>query len=151
MMAPNHALFGVTAYTALPLVGVDAPLAGLTWALYGALIPDIDHHTSWAAQLVDPWGRWFKRLLGVKHRGITHHWWFLVVVLAGALVFSTSKGRHDDALSLIPFGVGWASHIIGDEIPDTGGNFEWKIVRPLLWLAFFAVLVWAHLLGRSFV
>lgn len=132
-MGPTHALFGVTAYVALPLLGVPAPLAYVGWAAGAALLPDIDHHASTVSKFLGPVARGFRRLSGARHRGLTHQWWFAVAVVALVAVWRPA---------LIPaVAVGYGSHIVGDQIPRTGGWLENRVVRPGLWLALPAALV----------
>jgi membrane-bound metal-dependent hydrolase YbcI (DUF457 family) len=138
-MGPTHALFGVTSYVALPLLGVPAPLIGVGWAAGSALLPDIDHHDSTVTHFLGPIARGFRWVTGARHRGLTHQWWFLGLVLIAVAAWRP--------LLLLPVGIGWGSHLVGDHIPRTGGFLENRIVRPLLWVALAGALLAGHVFG----
>ncbi|MBM7624070.1 metal-dependent hydrolase [Sporohalobacter salinus] len=86
-------------------------------AILGALIPDIDHINSHIANKFKPLS-WFIKLLGIKHRGITHS--LLGLILFSLLVKKLfyldwiSQGWY---YSLI---LGYISHLIADMFNSTG-------------------------------
>lgn len=86
-------------------------------AIFGALIPDIDHINSRIGNKLKPISKLIK-LLGVKHRGITHS-------LLGIIIFSflikklfylnwISQGWYYSLL------LGYISHLIADMFNSTG-------------------------------
>lgn len=144
MMSHNHALSGVAVYVALPILGVPAPLAAAGWAAGAAMFPDIDHPSSTVSKFLGPVARGFRWVTRAKHRGLTHTWAFLGLVLVAVALWRP--------LLLIPIGVGYACHIVGDWVfdgraklhPKTAGWLEKKVLRPLMWAWLPAAVFVAH-------
>lgn len=141
MMGPTHALFGATSYAALPLVGIPAPLIGLPVAAIAALLPDLDLKQSTASKFLGPVGR-LVRLFAGGHRKHTHRWWLLGLIILVLAIFAVQW--------VLPVAVGYASHLIGDQIPDTDSWLE-RLIGLALWVALPAVLLYGHLLDRQVI
>src|SRR4051812_14632718 len=72
MMARSHVVVGVASWiVAAPLLHLPpADLTGVALAVFGALLPDIDHPQSWVGRRIRPVSTALAAALG--HRGITH-------------------------------------------------------------------------------
>lgn len=120
-MAGSHIALGAAAWFAaaprLDLPALDPALLGL--AVFGALLPDIDHPKSWVGKALWPVSRVFARLLG--HRGITHS--ALAVVGCTALLLS-----QDVPLAITaPLVVGYLSHLGADLLTPAGLRLAWPL------------------------
>lgn len=141
MMGPTHALFGATCYAALPIIGVNAPLIGLPVAAIAALLPDLDLKQSTASKFLGPVGRGVRVFSG-GHRKHTHQWWLLALIAFALAIWAIHW--------LLPVVVGYASHLIGDKIPDTDSWME-RLIAAVLWVALPASLIYGHALGQRVI
>jgi inner membrane protein len=119
MMAGSHVVVGLAAWTwAAPHLGfpVLAPIA-LGSAAVGALLPDIDHPSSWLGRRLRVISRPLAALMG--HRGGTHS---LIAVLA-CLVFMRWEGLRRAMID--PLVVGYLSHLAADLLTSSGLRLAW--------------------------
>lgn len=91
MIKRTHIALGVVSI--LPLIG-RVNLIYIPFGLIGAVFPDYDYK------------------IGLKHRGITHTFLFLILSAAVMLIISPQ-------LALI-WGISYLTHLIGDSITKTG-------------------------------
>ncbi|MFC3124058.1 metal-dependent hydrolase [Pseudoroseomonas globiformis] len=121
MMAGSHVALGAAAWlAAAPLFAQPAvaPLP-LAVAALGALMPDIDHPSSWVGKRCRPFSLLLTRLLG--HRGATHS------LLAAAACFWLLL-RPELPLTLsAPFVVGYLSHLGADLLTPGGLRLAWPL------------------------
>lgn len=121
MMAGSHIALGAAAWFAagprLGLPALDPTMLGL--AVFGALLPDIDHPKSWVGKRLRPFSNVCAMLLG--HRGITHS--LLAVVACGALLLSQSVPMAITA----PLVVGYLSHLGADLLTPQGLRLAWPL------------------------
>lgn len=118
-MAGSHVVLGVVAWTwTAPHLGLSAldPLA-LALASTGALLPDIDHPSSWVGRRLRVISRPLAATIG--HRGITHS---LIAVLA-CLVFLRWEGLSRVVID--PLVVGYLSHLAADLLTTGGLRLAW--------------------------
>jgi hypothetical protein len=141
MMGPTHALFGATTYAALPIIGVPAPLIGLPIAAISALLPDLDLRQSTASKFLGPIGSGV-RLFSGGHRKRTHQLWLVGLLIIALIIWAP--------LFAMPVGVGYISHLIGDQIPDTDSWLE-RLIAAVLWVALPAALIYGHVLDRQVI
>lgn len=121
MMAGSHIALGAAAWFAaaprLGLPALDPALLGL--AVFGALLPDIDHPKSWVGKRVRPVSNLFGAVFG--HRGVTHS--LLAVVGCAVLLL-----RQDVPLAIIaPLVVGYLSHLAADLLTPAGLRLAWPL------------------------
>lgn len=131
MNGHTHALCGATtvalANTIHPFLMPHlwhAVPAGATLALgagiLGALLPDIDANESSIKHELGLAGSAISgglRLLGVKHRGLTHTGLVAALTLVAAVIVGRHFGFADTGLA---FGLGYLSHLIADGMTLTG-------------------------------
>jgi inner membrane protein len=123
VMAGSHVVLGVAAWTwAAPHLGLPAvdPLA-LGLAALGALLPDIDHPSSWVGRRARIISRPLAAMIG--YRGVTHS---LVAVLA-CLVFLRWEGLRRAVID--PLIVGYLSHLAADLLTTRGLRLAWPSAR----------------------
>jgi inner membrane protein len=121
MMAGSHIALGAAAwFAAAPRLGLPAlePVS-LGLAVFGALLPDIDHPKSWVGKRVWPVSAVVSRLFG--HRGLTHS----LLAIAGCLALLLSD-RFSIALSA-PLVVGYLSHLAADLLTPGGLRLAWPL------------------------
>jgi inner membrane protein len=120
-MAGSHVVVGLAAWTlAAPHLGLPIldPLAlGLT--TIGALLPDIDHPSSWVGRRVWVVSRPLAAMIG--HRGVTHS---LVAVFA-CLAFLRWQGVSRAVVD--PLVVGYLSHLGADLMTTSGLRLAWPL------------------------
>lgn len=132
MLGHTHALFGLTILAAVQaLTGFVAPQppSGLVLcagaAILGSLAPDLDAEDSAIKRELGAAGTVVSqglRLVGVKHRGLTHRGLVAGLVLA----LSWGLGRHLGYPEVgLAFGLGYLSHLVAD-------GLTWHGI-PLLW------------------
>jgi inner membrane protein len=119
MIVSSHIALGVASWTAL-CRGEGLPLAevDLLWAAVGALLPDLDHPSSWVGRRLRLVSVPVRLLFG--HRGLTHS----LLAAAGGLALLHWQGLDGKAAPLV---VGYLSHLAGDACTPSG--------VPLLWPA----------------
>ncbi|MDQ1079148.1 inner membrane protein [Pseudoroseomonas cervicalis] len=121
MMAGSHIALGAAAwFVAAPRLGLpalDPALLGL--AVFGALLPDIDHPKSWLGKRLRPVSTVFATLFG--HRGVTHS--LLAVVGCAVLLL-----RQEVPLAIAaPLVVGYLSHLAADLLTPAGLRLAWPL------------------------
>jgi inner membrane protein len=122
-MAGSHVVIGAAAWTwAAPHLGLSAldPLA-IALSMAGALLPDIDHPSSWVGRRLSLISRPLAATMG--HRGITHSF---VAVIAG-LVFLHWEGIR--RASVDPLVVGYLSHLAADLLTTSGLRLAWPLAK----------------------
>lgn len=122
MMAATHVLAGTAAWTGV--AWLDGGLArpdGLAAAALGALLPDIDHPSSWFGRRVRSVSVPLAMVFG--HRGITHSLLAVVGCLFGLLIL----GRGAIAPAVL---VGYLSHLLCDSLTKGGVPLLWPWRRP---------------------
>jgi inner membrane protein len=119
MMAGSHVVVGLAAWSwAAPHLGLPVldPLA-LGSVAIGALLPDIDHPSSWVGRRLPMISRPLAAMLG--HRGVTHS---LIAVIA-CLVFLRWEGVRRTVID--PLVVGYLSHLAADLLTTSGLRLTW--------------------------
>lgn len=122
-MAGSHVVVGLAAWTwAAPHLGIPVldPLA-LGFAAIGALLPDIDHPSSWVGRRMWVISRPLAAMIG--HRGVTHS---LIAVLA-CLVFLRWEGLRRTVTD--PLVVGYLSHLAADLLTTSGLRLAWPSAK----------------------
>lgn len=123
MQAINHQLTTASAYyiamTSLPSVTSWMSFTGLGFAMFGALLPDIDTRHSRVGRVVPFLSIPIQALFG--HRGALHSLLACALVLWGAMTL-----EFPWALSLT---FGYVSHLIGDACTKAGVNFFWPLTK----------------------
>lgn len=122
-MAGSHVVLGAAAWTwAAPHLGLPAldPLA-IALSMAGALVPDIDHPSSWVGRRLRVISRPLAATIG--HRGITHSF---VAVIAG-LLFLQCEGVRRAAID--PLVIGYLSHLAADLLTTSGLRLTWPSPR----------------------
>ncbi|MFC7609359.1 metal-dependent hydrolase [Teichococcus aestuarii] len=125
MMAGSHIALGAAAWFAaaprLGLPALDPALLGL--AVFGALLPDIDHPKSWVGKKLWPVSLLCARLLG--HRGITHS----ALAVLGCTVLLLSQ---DVPMAITaPLVVGYLSHLGADLLTPAGLRRHGRCGAPM--------------------
>lgn len=124
MMVVSHVLVGAAAWVVAVKVGgmghgdIDALALGA--AMAGALLPDIDHPSSWLGRRLWPVSKPLSLLLG--HRGLTHS---LLAVAGGLALIHAAQPNTAIARLVEPLVVGYLSHLAADALTPAG--------VPLLW------------------
>ena len=119
VMAGSHVVLGAAAWIwAAPHLGMPVldPLAVAVCAI-GALLPDIDHPSSWVGRRLRVISRPLAATIG--HRGVTHS---LVAVVA-CLVFLRWQGLSRAVID--PLLVGYLSHLAADLLTTGGLRLAW--------------------------
>ncbi|HWL81864.1 MAG TPA: metal-dependent hydrolase [Roseomonas sp.] len=121
MMAGSHIALGAAAWFAaaprLGLPALDPAMLGL--AVFGALLPDVDHPKSWVGKLLRPVSTVLATVLG--HRGVTHS--LVAVVGCAALLV-----RQNVPLAITaPLVVGYLSHLAADLLTPGGLRLAWPL------------------------
>jgi inner membrane protein len=122
-MAGSHVILGAAAWTwAAPHLGLPAvdPLA-IALSMAGALLPDIDHPSSWVGRRLRVISRPLAATIG--HRGITHSF---VAVIAGLMVLRWEGVRRG---AIDPLAVGYLSHLAADVLTTSGLRLAWPSPR----------------------
>ncbi len=123
MMARSHMVLGAAAWIwAAPHLGLpslDPPAIGL--AIIGALLPDIDHPSSWVGRRLRVISRPLAATLG--HRGVTHS---AVAVLVCLVVLHWQGFRR---ATIDPLVVGYLSHLAADLLTTGGLRLAWPSPR----------------------
>ena len=119
VMAGSHVVVGLAAWTwVAPHLGLPVLDArALGFAAAGALLPDIDHPSSWVGRRLPMISRPLAAMIG--HRGVTHS---LIAVLA-CLVFLRSEGVRRSVID--PLVVGYLSHLAADLLTTSGLRLTW--------------------------
>ncbi len=123
MMAGSHVLVGMAAWT-LAAPALHQPViepACLALAACGALLPDIDHPSSWVGRRARVVSRPLAAVFG--HRGITHS---LLAVLGMVVLLEHYRvGRE----TVAPAAVGYLSHLAADGLTPRGLRLAWPARR----------------------
>lgn len=123
MMAGSHVVVGLAAWTwAAPHLGLPPldPLAlGLT--TIGALLPDIDHPSSWVGRRLRVISRPLAAMIG--HRGVTHS----VLAVIACRAFLRWQGLRRAMID--PLVVGYLSHLAADLVTTSGLRLAWPSKR----------------------
>jgi inner membrane protein len=122
-MAGSHVVVGVAAWAwAAPHLGLPAldPLM-LGLVALGALLPDIDHPTSWVGRRARIISRPLAATVG--HRGVTHSF---VAVLACVLILRW-EGLNRRVID--PLVVGYLSHLAADLLTTSGLRLAWPLPK----------------------
>ena len=124
MLARSHVVVGIASWVvAAPLLHLPpAGLGGTALAVFGALLPDIDHPQSWVGRRTRPVSTALAASLG--HRGVTHS--ALAVVLLVMLLLHGGL-RHASVAALA---VGYLSHLAADMLTPRGLRLAWPL-RPV--------------------
>jgi inner membrane protein len=137
MVGKTHVVFGLTnlavADIATRLIqphlvqGIPAgPLLCICAAIAGSLAPDLDSQegSQFQYELGETGQAISKlfRLLGVKHRGLTHYGITTLIVMVVSALLAWWAGYLDVGLA---FGLGYLSHVFADSMTVAG--------TPLLW------------------
>lgn len=121
MMAGSHVVVGAAAWIwAAPHLGLASldPLAlGLT--TIGALLPDIDHPSSWLGRRVPMVSRPLAAMIG--HRGVTHS----VLAVLMCLAFLRWQGFRRAVID--PLAIGYLSHLGADLLTTSGLRLAWPL------------------------
>lgn len=121
MMAGSHIALGAAAwFVVAPRFGLPAlePVS-LGLAVFGALLPDIDHPKSWIGKRVWPVSAVFARAFG--HRGLSHS--LLAIAGCAALLLATDLPVGLTA----PLVVGYLSHLAADLLTPAGLRLTWPM------------------------
>jgi inner membrane protein len=123
MMAGSHVVVGLAAWTWMaPHLGLPSldPLA-LGLATIGALLPDIDHPSSWVGRRLRLISRPLAATIG--HRGVTHS---AVAVLVCLMIL---RGQSFHRATIDPLVVGYLSHLAADLLTTSGVRLAWPSPR----------------------
>jgi inner membrane protein len=123
MMAGSHVVVGVAAWGwVAPHLGL-APLdaVSLALAIGGALLPDIDHPSSWVGRRARIVSRPLAAMLG--HRGFTHS----ILAVVGCAMLLRWHGVHRGIVA--PVVVGYLSHLGADLLTSSGLRLAWPLQR----------------------
>ncbi|WP_426960189.1 metal-dependent hydrolase [Muricoccus radiodurans] len=120
-MAGSHIALGAAAWlAAAPHLGLSAASPTcLGLAVFGALLPDIDHPKSWAGQRIRPVSHLIAKIFG--HRGITHS--LLAVAACAWLALQQQASPH----LAWPLTVGYLSHLGADLLTPRGLRLLWPV------------------------
>jgi inner membrane protein len=121
VMAGSHVVFGIAAWTwVAPHLGLPTldPRA-LVLATIGALLPDIDHPSSWVGRRLWLISRPLAAMIG--HRGVTHS----VVAVAGCLMLLRWQGFSRSMID--PLVIGYLSHLAADLLTSSGLRLAWPL------------------------
>ncbi|WP_109107836.1 metal-dependent hydrolase [Azospirillum sp. TSO35-2] len=121
-MASSHIIVGgATWFYVSTRFGVAFDVVAFGAAIVGSLAPDIDHPKSTLGQLLRPLSSWISRVFG--HRGVTHS----ALAIAGCLWVLHEYTAYSRLL--IPFIVGYLTHLGGDLLTPAGLPLLWPIKR----------------------
>ena len=123
MMARSHVAVGLASWiVAAPLLHLS-PLdpVELGLAVAGALLPDIDHPSSWVGRRSRPVSTLVARLLG--HRGVTHS----ALAVAALIALLMRHGYSRDITAALA--VGYLSHLAADLLTPRGLRLAWPFRR----------------------
>jgi inner membrane protein len=122
-MAGSHVVVGLAAWTwVAPHLGLPSlDLQALGLAAIGALLPDIDHPSSWVGRRLRLISRPLATVIG--HRGMTHS---AVAVLA-CLMGLRWQGFHRSTID--PLVIGYLSHLAADLLTTSGVRLAWPSPR----------------------
>lgn len=122
MMVVSHVVLGVSAWALAQRAGLVVPLGpeGAAAAALGALLPDIDHPSSWLGRRLWPISKPISMVLG--HRGLTHS---LLAVTGGLAVLMLAEPGRGLVRLAEPLALGYLSHLAADALTPAG--------VPLLW------------------
>lgn len=150
MMASSHLVVGAAAWLfASSKLGLAFDPVALGVAAVGALAPDIDHPRSALGRLLRPVSTVVSFVFG--HRGVTHS---ALAVLACAWLL-TAYGAQNSLL--LPFLVGYVSHLAGDLLTPAGLPLLWPLKRrrtfsfPVMKTGGFSEQVVATVLGSFLI
>jgi inner membrane protein len=119
VMAGSHVVVGIAAWTLV------APRLGLPWldplalglTTLGALLPDIDHPSSWVGRRVPVISRPLAAMIG--HRGITHSALAVLACLIVLRLQGVSRAVIDPPV------IGYLSHLGADLLTSRGLRLAW--------------------------
>ncbi|MBP2292655.1 inner membrane protein [Azospirillum rugosum] len=122
MMASSHIIVGgATWFYVSTRLGMPFDAAAFGVAILGSLAPDIDHPKSTLGQWVKPLSLLVSAIFG--HRGITHS----TLAIAACLWFLHEHAAYSHII--IPFLVGYLTHLAGDLLTPAGLPLLWPIKR----------------------
>ncbi|MBI3446451.1 MAG: metal-dependent hydrolase [Magnetospirillum sp.] len=122
MMVVSHVVLGASAWVAAGSLGLmpKSGAEGAVIAALGALLPDLDHPSSWLGRRLWVIAKPLSLLVG--HRGITHS---LLAMAAGVALLTALRPAPGLARLIEPLALGYLSHIAADALTPAG--------VPLLW------------------
>ena len=121
-MASSHIIVGgATWFYLSSRYGMAFDPVAFGAAILGALAPDIDHPKSTLGQMVKPLSTAISNIFG--HRGVTHS----ALAIAGCLWVLHEHAAYQHLL--IPFIVGYLTHLAGDLLTPAGLPLLWPIKR----------------------
>ena len=126
-MARSHVALGLASWiVAAPLLHLS-PLdpVELGLAVAGALLPDIDHPSSWVGRRSRPVSTVVARLLG--HRGVTHS----ALAVAALVALLMHHGYSRDITAALA--VGYLSHLAADLLTPRGLRLGWPFRKTWGW------------------
>ncbi|MBO1075299.1 metal-dependent hydrolase [Roseomonas marmotae] len=121
MMAGSHIALGAAAwFVAAPRFGMPAldPVS-IGLAVFGSLLPDIDHPKSWVGKRVWPISLICGRIFG--HRGMTHS----LIAISGCIALLLSEQLS--VAFTAPLVVGYLSHLAADLLTPGGLRLAWPL------------------------
>lgn len=120
MMAMSHVVIGGSAWGLAVATGVGThdPRA-FALAIFGSLLPDIDHPKSWLGRKVPFLSVPISALFG--HRGITHS---LLAISFWLFVMTTQPGWMG-----LPLALGYLSHLLADSLTPAGVPLLWPVKK----------------------
>ncbi len=137
MLARNHLPFAAATYLLVaPAVGISWPiaLATLPFAMFGGLLPDVDHPNSLLGQKLPGVSHLIRRVLG--HRGGTHSLLAVLALSLGLARATTYLHVTDSFLLTLLLAassailIGYLSHLAADALTKTGVPLLWPLRRP---------------------
>ena len=124
MMVGSHVVVAASAWILAQRAGLAAPLGpeGVAAAALGALLPDIDHPSSWIGRRLWPISKPLSMVIG--HRGLTHS---LLAVMAGLAVLVLMEPGRGLARLAEPLALGYLSHLAADALTPSGVPLLWPL------------------------
>lgn len=122
-MVGSHLVVGLAAWAGAAAVWqLPADAATLSVVLLGAVLPDIDHPSSWIGRRLWLVSRPLAALVG--HRGVTHS---AVAVVAGLAILRLAGGHG----WVTPLVIGYLSHLAADLVTVGGIPLLWPVRRRI--------------------
>lgn len=159
MIVRSHVAVGLASWVAAaPLLHQPRFAPGcLCLAVLGALLPDIDHPSSWIGRRTRPLSSAIASLLG--HRGVTHS----ALAVIGLIVVLGHFGNRSADIDAIA--VGYLSHLAADLLTPAGLRLAWplrmtwslplcrtgSVMESMVVLLFVGGVAWSALHGAPWV
>lgn len=122
MMASSHMIVGGAAwFYASARFGLPFDVVAFGAAVVGSLAPDIDHPKSTLGQLMRPLSNIISAVFG--HRGVTHS----TLAIVGCLWVLHEYADYSHLI--LPFLIGYLTHLAGDLLTPAGLPLLWPIKR----------------------